>query len=42
MMAVAITAGFVLALTRKRAENVSQTDRLVDRTLFFQNAVNAR
>ncbi len=42
MMAVAITAGFVLALTRKRAENVSQTDRLVDRTLIFQNAVGAR
>ncbi|WP_019996891.1 putative lipid II flippase FtsW [Aureimonas ureilytica] len=42
MMAVAITAGFVLALTRKRAENVSQTDRLVDRTLIFQNSLGLR
>lgn len=33
MMAVAITAGFVLALTRKRPENASQTDRLVERTM---------
>lgn len=42
MMAVAISAGFVLALTRKRAENVSQTDRLVERTLAFQAPYPAR
>ncbi|MBB3999333.1 putative lipid II flippase FtsW [Aureimonas pseudogalii] len=41
MLAVAIGAGFVLALTRKRAENVSQTDRLVDRTMVFQGALAA-
>ncbi|WP_062204586.1 putative lipid II flippase FtsW [Aureimonas sp. AU12] len=38
MLAVAIGAGFVLALTRKRPENASQTDRLVDRTLVFHGA----
>ena len=32
MMAVAISAGFVLALTRKRPENRSQTDKLMERT----------
>ncbi|WP_182087161.1 putative peptidoglycan glycosyltransferase FtsW [Aureimonas sp. ME7] len=42
MTAVAISAGFVLALTRKRAENVSQTDRLVERTMAFQMPVPAR
>jgi cell division protein FtsW len=41
MLAVAIGAGFVLALTRKRAENVSQTDRLVDRTMVFQGPLAA-
>lgn len=35
MMAVAVSAGFVLALTRKRPENASQTDRLVARTLGY-------
>jgi cell division protein FtsW len=33
MMAVAIAAGFVLALTRRKPENASQTDRLMDRTM---------
>ncbi|MCW4116680.1 putative lipid II flippase FtsW [Aurantimonas sp. MSK8Z-1] len=32
MMAVAIAAGFILALTRKRPENRSQTDHLIYRT----------
>ncbi|WP_062012108.1 putative lipid II flippase FtsW [Aureimonas sp. AU4] len=38
MLAVAITAGFVLALTRRRADNVSQTDRLMERTMAAQAA----
>ena len=38
MMAVAVSAGFVLALTRKRPENRSQTDRLMERT-FAVHAV---
>ncbi|WP_102958938.1 putative lipid II flippase FtsW [Mangrovicella endophytica] len=38
MLAVAISAGFVLALTRKRPENRSQTDRLMDRTLALHGA----
>ena len=38
MLAVAIAAGFVLALTRRRAENVSQTDRLIERTAALQGA----
>lgn len=33
MMAVAIAAGFILALTRRKPENRSQTDRLIDRTV---------
>ena len=32
MMAVAISAGFILALTRRRPENRSHTDRLLERT----------
>ena len=32
MMAIALSAGFVLALTRRKAENVSRTDELVART----------
>ncbi|WP_185985039.1 putative lipid II flippase FtsW [Aureimonas mangrovi] len=35
MMAVAISAGCVLALTRKRADNSSQTDRLMERGVAF-------
>ncbi|MEF2074220.1 putative lipid II flippase FtsW [Consotaella aegiceratis] len=38
MMAVAISAGFILALTRKRPENRSQTDRLVERTAAYTSA----
>lgn len=33
MLAIAISAGFILALTRKKPENSSQTDRLMDRTM---------
>jgi cell division protein FtsW len=33
MMAVALAAGFILALTRRKPENSSQTDRLLDRTM---------
>jgi cell division protein FtsW len=33
MLAIAISAGFILALTRKKPENSSQTDRLMDRTI---------
>ncbi|MEN3791170.1 putative lipid II flippase FtsW [Fulvimarina sp. MAC3] len=32
MIAISISAGFVLALTRRRAENRSYTDRLMERT----------
>ena len=38
MMAVAVAAGFVLALTRRKPENQSQTDRLMERTFAFQSA----
>ena len=38
MMAVAVTAGFILALTRKRPQNSLQTDRVVERSVAF-NAV---
>ncbi|MFD2237366.1 putative lipid II flippase FtsW [Aureimonas populi] len=42
MMAVAVSAGFILALTRKRAENSSQTDRLSERSLAFGGALGYR
>lgn len=42
MLAVAISAGFVLALTRKRAENSSQTDRLMTRTMALGGVFGAR
>ncbi|KAA0972582.1 cell division protein FtsW [Aureimonas fodinaquatilis] len=42
MLAVAISAGFVLALTRKRAENSSQIDRLKNRTMALGGAYGAR
>ena len=32
MLAVAVSAGFILALTRRRPENRSHTDRLLERT----------
>ncbi|SJZ63720.1 putative lipid II flippase FtsW [Consotaella salsifontis] len=38
MIAVAVSAGFILALTRKRPENASQTDRLVQRTAAYHGA----
>ncbi|KHJ56197.1 cell division protein FtsW [Aureimonas altamirensis] len=42
MLAVAISAGFVLALTRKRAENSSQIDRLMTRTLALGGTLQPR
>ncbi|WP_158875965.1 putative lipid II flippase FtsW [Antarcticirhabdus aurantiaca] len=36
MLAVALTAGFVLALTRREPQNRSQTDRLLARTYALQ------
>lgn len=36
MMAVAISAGFVLALTRSRADNHSLTDRLMERSMAMR------
>ncbi|KQT50903.1 cell division protein FtsW [Aureimonas sp. Leaf454] len=38
MLAIAISAGFILALTRKKPENSSQTDRLMDRTIALSGA----
>lgn len=38
MLAVALSAGFILSLTRKKPENQSQTDRLIDRTAGLQRA----
>ncbi|WP_425523493.1 putative lipid II flippase FtsW [Jiella flava] len=38
MMAIALSAGFLLALTRKRAENRSYTDQLVQRTMVLHGA----
>nr|WP_245396324.1 putative lipid II flippase FtsW [Jiella sonneratiae] len=38
MLAIAMSAGFILALTRKRAENRSFTDQLVHRTLLLHGA----
>ena len=35
MIAIAISAGFVLALTRKRPENRSYTDKLLERTTLL-------
>jgi cell division protein FtsW len=42
MMAVAISAGCVLALTRKRADNSSQTDRLMERGVAFGGGLSYR
>ncbi|MAU96772.1 MAG: putative lipid II flippase FtsW [Fulvimarina sp.] len=38
MLAIAMSAGFILALTRKRAENRSFTDQLVQRTMALHGA----
>ncbi|WAP71040.1 putative lipid II flippase FtsW [Jiella pelagia] len=38
MLAIAMSAGFILALTRKRAENRSYTDKLVHRTWMLHGA----
>jgi cell division protein FtsW len=38
MMAIAISAGFILALTRRKPENVSQTDELMARTVALYGA----
>ncbi|MCQ0989983.1 putative lipid II flippase FtsW [Jiella marina] len=38
MLAIAMSAGFVLALTRKRPENRSYTDQLVQRTMVLHGA----
>lgn len=42
MMAVAVTAGFILALTRKRPQNSLQTDRLAERSIAFNAAPSLR
>ncbi|MCP3055416.1 putative lipid II flippase FtsW [Aurantimonas marianensis] len=38
MLAIAISAGFILALTRRRPENRSHTDRLLERTFQLHAA----
>ena len=38
ILAIAMSAGFILALTRKRAENRSFTDQLVQRTMALHGA----
>lgn len=38
MLAIAISAGFILALTRRRPENRSHTDRLMERTFQLHAA----
>lgn len=38
MLAIAISAGFILALTRRRPENRSHTDRLMERTFQLHGA----